>query len=51
MRWVTRTRRLLSANIEATFGVRVPNDLARLTTVRDVLQCVASLGEARRARP
>ncbi len=36
-----RTRRLLGANIEATFGVRVPeDDLARLTTVRDVLQCV-----------
>jgi len=35
------TRRLLGANIEATFGVRVPaGDLARLTTVRDVLQCV-----------
>jgi hypothetical protein len=35
------TRRLLGANIEATFGVRVPAaDLARLTTVRDVLQCV-----------
>jgi hypothetical protein len=35
------TRCLLGANIEATFGVRVPaGDLARLTTVRDVLQCV-----------
>ncbi len=36
-----RTRRRLGANIEATFGVRVPeDDLARLSTVRDVLQCV-----------
>jgi hypothetical protein len=36
-----RTRRLLGANIEATFGVRVPaGDLAHLMTVRDVLQCV-----------
>jgi hypothetical protein len=36
-----RTRRLLGANIAATFGVRVAaRDLARLTTVRDVLQCV-----------
>jgi len=36
-----RTRRMLGANIAATFGVHVTaDDLARLTTVRDVLQCV-----------
>ena len=36
-----QTLRLLAANVEAAFGVRVPDeDLARLKTVRDVLQCV-----------
>jgi hypothetical protein len=36
-----RTLRLLAANLELAFGVTVPDDdLARLTTVRDVLQCV-----------
>jgi hypothetical protein len=36
-----RTLRLLAANLELAFGVAVPDDeLARLTTVRDVLQCV-----------
>jgi hypothetical protein len=35
------TRRRLGADIETTFGVRVSeSDLARLSTVRDVLQCV-----------
>ena len=34
-------RRSLGAHIEAAFGVRVPDeDLARLRTVRDVVQCV-----------
>jgi hypothetical protein len=36
-----RTRRLLAANLELAFGVTVPDEeLERLTTVRDVLQCV-----------
>jgi len=36
-----RARSRLGANIAATFGVHVAaDDLARLTTVRDVLQCI-----------
>lgn len=36
-----QTLRLLAANLELAFGVTVPaEELARLTTVRDVLQCV-----------
>jgi hypothetical protein len=35
------TLQLLAANLEAAFGVRIPDsDLAHLHTVRDVLQCV-----------
>jgi hypothetical protein len=36
-----QTLALLAANLELAFGVTVPaHELARLTTVRDVLQCV-----------
>jgi hypothetical protein len=36
-----QTLRLLAANLELAFGVTVPSEeLAHLTTVRDVLQCV-----------
>lgn len=35
------TQRVLAAEVEAAFGVALPAaDLARLNTVRDVLQCV-----------
>lgn len=36
-----QTQRILAANLEVVFGVAIPDrDLDRLTTVRDVLQCV-----------
>ncbi len=36
-----RTQRLLAANLASAFGVTIPDqDLDRLVTVRDVLQCV-----------